>query len=201
MLPNFRALKNGLARASPGSRKAREWKPLGFWSALLGVCLQSLPPGHDFARNFTLKLSLNSFGWRWPSHDFDNVKQNANFQTSKCWWETKLGGADDLGIACAESVQLWRDDWNAPGTGQAIQGTKDKEVVDIKTPGGNTFTCEVLGVLLPRQREKRVDTLSSYQKGHAPPVLTFSMHVGSRPHVWLHVCQCTECTQNLITLL
>lgn len=83
-----------------------------FWKVALGGPLPSYGSEKLLQAESLMELS----GWRQLSYGFDNAQQYANFQTSNCCApDTKLGGADDLGIACAASVQLWYGTHPAPG--------------------------------------------------------------------------------------
>lgn len=106
--------------------------------------------------------------------------------------ETKLGGADDLSRACAESVQLWEDNRHVSGSDQGTRGTEDPGIVETETPGGRSFLQEALGVLLLRQRERQEQTLSA-QTGrgmHLPSSLRTC--VCALGHMYDHMCACAQ---------
>lgn len=133
-------------------------------------------------------------GWRQLSYGFDNAQQYANFQTSNCYApDTKLGGADDLGIACAASVQLWYGTHPAPGLGPSNPGhqaasfaPKAKKLQKWRTWTALYIRC-AKRYLYKSENGGRVGTFGSSQKQRTLYVFIQSTYVCAHPHIWPHV--------------
>lgn len=175
----------GPCTSEAGACKEWPW----FWMVAMG----GLSPSHGSEELLQAESLMELSGWCRLSYGFDNAQQYANFQTSNHTPDTKLGGADDLGIACAASVQLWYGTHPAPGLRPSSPGhqaasfaPKAKKLQKWRTWTALYIQCAKR--CLTSQRIEEGWGLLAQARSSAPFMFLYKVHMYVPIPMYDHMC-------------